>query len=1135
MTENGGTLNNIWFLRAKWPLTANSEITTEHFEDLRKMSFGVAYPECGRVPYDYVLHHGEDLTQETTILGEAGVTSDITTEPCVVGEMFIRTSKTKVWTSGEEVSKGCWRTYPHIDGDVYEALDDLGGEDETANTTAPSSSENWHVVITPALVFVNCAAKDYSGITEFTDANFPMPDVHPAHGVWMGGNAAFESEGWALAADRNKYHTWDWNSPYKRCETLNYDNETYVYKIMAHKFLPMQLDARERGVPWVYQGSYGTWLDRAYRFKKTDKKSWAKDAVTIPDRLGPYFTTTKDREETAFANNQYWSDEVWPDPTGTPYYNDKVCDSLQAMTEFLMSNKKYCWPVNQTYIDNWEAAHPGSTWQIGVTGCDEYPSLSDEYWGCNGSPFEFFLSVLGRYDWYFDTNLKYIPDSILQYQDDANLSDFQMGFTDLKGTWRRTWSYSMNRVSKKYMRSGVMGVPTGDTYSITHWSGLYVSTMPGRDQFDTTTGVTVSAKTDYSVTIASSYSTSLKVGDMIRIYHTADSIDDDVMAWIISKEIVNSALVLKLSDSISALSATNLLIGFNAAICDRHDAVTVDFEVGSTTPYPKFNLQWQMLQDVYDILMQPIYIKAKVGLTVKNKSYIAGWDNTWSYLTIGTSAVYLAQKRKEIIAYFDSISVEDNANPSDNWASGGSSVGGGWSGSDIHAFGWDGVSEEAGWHVYWQSNDVSETRLAVKVTASTGYEDDFLNYSNVKGNGSITIPVRFGDCVATQDLTPDYYTPLFGGCDENGYYLPFVEQKKPTSVGGLSQELIPYEPAPDSRYGTITLSDSDDADWYILKCSFPSIVKSAPYRMMGGFYLNPTSLSNSEYYWEYGGGCSMGLHFYSPYIYFKLDFNKIPQSVFIDADGRDRIGAGEPIGTPEGDTTPPSPDPAKINLNPKLIFTRVEIAAGNEDMEHPVAGWYSRMSIICRASDAEDLESNVVWYKPIIATSGEDTPPAQNYGTSPICTIKVRDDVLESSVISSHYTYSGTPTQSDGIWTLNIGHDSKIHVGDEIYIPAWNKTFTVTARTSFTISFEKSEAPSLQTNLSIWDVSGYNQADWAVDVAHNWSVAVITKDGSNNETAESDYELVEVATDWPLDVFLEAESLSLDVYKTGLE
>jgi len=260
----------------------------------------------------------------------------------------------------------------------------------------------------------------------------------------------------------------------------------------------------------------------------------------------------------------------------------------------------------------------------------------------------------------------------------------------------------------------------------------------------------------------------------------------------------------------------------------------------------------------------------------------------------------------------------------------------------------------------------------------------------------------------------------------------------------------------------------------------------------------------------------------------------------------------------KADTSPPKPNPAQINIMPALQWSRIYIEEEETDTEHPDAGYYWRLNVTVTACIAEDLEGTTpVWYKAVIIPADSESVPADEYGTSATCTVKLIDDIPEEEAIGENYSYSGTPTALDQngdtytgaegqvltYWRFGISHGGALHEGDSVYFPdgltgtgdgVEYEIANVAGNDSFDI--EEDSTPAAVSDLSIWDISGYNLKDWEDETAYGWTVKVITKDDEGNETDYSNAESIEAASQWPLERYLEISGyLSLAEYIQTLD
>lgn len=189
--------------------------------------------------------------------------------------------------------------------------------------------------------------------------------------------------------------------------------------------------------------------------------------------------------------------------------------ALQNAINMVLSDSAIRLPITDTYRRNWRLRYFSTTpintvgsiyYSVGddtlkkctsvspltfVDVADEeielfhtHPSVSDAFWGFNESGIELFLSVLGRYDWMFQTTSPYIPAGICfeaertaqgdngGYYPYPSAQDCLDGWKcTASGTWRLFHQYTCGR--PKWMRSQEMGEPDHykDTFTPTTFEG----------------------------------------------------------------------------------------------------------------------------------------------------------------------------------------------------------------------------------------------------------------------------------------------------------------------------------------------------------------------------------------------------------------------------------------------------------------------------------------------------------------------------------------------------------------------------------------------------------------------------------------------------------------------------------------
>ena len=143
--------------------------------------------------------------------------------------------------------------------------------------------------------------------------------------------------------------------------------------------------------------------------------------------------------------------------TGT-YQEPKICETISAYIEAMFDYHRLSAEVDYVYRTNYHT-HCGGIYGIGT----EYASydkaveagvvslfapITDIFWGCNGSGFEWSLKKIGSWDWYFDTEYPqyfilagWMSNSSFQHTEAQ--AAFNEVLASIKGTWRRTWKHSI--------------------------------------------------------------------------------------------------------------------------------------------------------------------------------------------------------------------------------------------------------------------------------------------------------------------------------------------------------------------------------------------------------------------------------------------------------------------------------------------------------------------------------------------------------------------------------------------------------------------------------------------------------------------------------------------------------------------
>jgi len=270
-----------------------------------------------------------------------------------------------------------------------------------------------------------------------------------------------------------------------------------------------------------------------------------------------------------------------------------------------------------------------------ISSWDDYPPITDVNQGENESGAEYARDSFESYDWAFDFLLPYIPSYIVEKITDLEINPPNLDpaltasrgklfeFYDLKnlaGTYRKTYRYSMGRVSP-FMRSYEMGTPkhlrdpwrpnTTDQIYVgypvglfnaggkNHWPGARTRDFPPISEFDTNFAAVKKWIDKHKFTVNGDVTAGLHSGWVIHFCNSGTdkiSASDGVMQW--------AAIVRREYDS--ELGETTIWldrevngkqqIGWNPRISERHDAVCL------ADGTPKYELLARLLYEMHEIL-----------------------------------------------------------------------------------------------------------------------------------------------------------------------------------------------------------------------------------------------------------------------------------------------------------------------------------------------------------------------------------------------------------------------------------------------------------------------------------------------------------------------------------------------------
>jgi len=342
-----------------------------------------------------------------------------------------------------------------------------------------------------------------------------------AGNVWL--NCPVNPDGsvnpnWREIPTGNKYHHFDRNSGkwllHHSSGNTAYTCSPYDVKLPAYKWLPRQTDPYEQVVPVKDDDACRRrFFPVEFAKRHITKGSLAPENIT--GTIGGEWNRAYDPEDIPAEPNGWKG--IWPEKN-SPYIVDDPhpFDSRLAGLNLTMfkhsyklstayqewvlavaeiAGKRFVLPVDDDWIAQWKKRkkeeavdwqagttyYPGDIkvndgeyytcyvenidvepgvhadwqdyWLVGVYHPDRVPqhpsfeNFLDEYWNCNCSAFELSLKIIGEYDWYWDPQTPTMNLGVHRNRLDAfRLGNPTSPFPEAVGCWRRTWKHSMGRV-----------------------------------------------------------------------------------------------------------------------------------------------------------------------------------------------------------------------------------------------------------------------------------------------------------------------------------------------------------------------------------------------------------------------------------------------------------------------------------------------------------------------------------------------------------------------------------------------------------------------------------------------------------------------------------------------------------------
>jgi hypothetical protein len=138
--------------------------------------------------------------------------------------------------------------------------------------------------------------------------------------------------------------------------------------------------------------------------------------------------------------------------------------------DYKINYHRFCNGVyNSTAYDSYDDAIAGRDASL-------FASIREDFWGCNGSGFEWALKQTGAYDWYFDTAYPFFPNYLIDFYNKSTTIQSEKDAIDgvrnaIAGTWRRTWKYSIGKPQEADTMSGSQSPPSGCPKHLPYYPG----------------------------------------------------------------------------------------------------------------------------------------------------------------------------------------------------------------------------------------------------------------------------------------------------------------------------------------------------------------------------------------------------------------------------------------------------------------------------------------------------------------------------------------------------------------------------------------------------------------------------------------------------------------------------------------
>lgn len=433
---------------ASWPLSCDSEIEAEHFNDIRKLIYLLDHPRAGwdnntpfdnsswEAPFDLDLSAGHEDSWETFFDGNdvlaPGYHVVIETGGWKEAFILIKAASKNTLKNSKPLSgsSGSWTglntTYWRLgfDWTSYEDFDYCAGRDDLPGDGG-TFRKRWRVV-----GFAKAYLVDPDGYWDYRCPNYyilprqvdNMRQKHPLK----------DGEGTIT----------------RQCEPLELGPITrkYITQLMSGNWDTTMADGPADGY-----GVQSGWRPNCYSRIPTGF------AVSQGDCCDVGGTITERDEGDGSIKNSNWQ---------STYCNKLICEAYQDRIIQCLSlhERNYYFDCDDEYEEFWNDVYNNDLTLIGLP-CGLDPDCNDEYdpenikgqpvWDaaydlffqCNESGFEKVLKELGHFDWIWDTTHPAYPEWLLNKRDEWKDDGKSDGWINARlplpeGCWRRVWKWS---------------------------------------------------------------------------------------------------------------------------------------------------------------------------------------------------------------------------------------------------------------------------------------------------------------------------------------------------------------------------------------------------------------------------------------------------------------------------------------------------------------------------------------------------------------------------------------------------------------------------------------------------------------------------------------------------------------------